>query len=262
MYIPDSINSYLKGKPYFLDTKGMSGAIILMFPDMVLKIEDDIEEGKREEVILSWLSDRLYVPSLISTLCEGGKVYRLMERMKGFDLSSPIFLSSPQFLLDTIQSALNKMWNLDTLTCPIKRDLNVVLKEAEERVEKNLVDTIHINPGTFGKGGFSSPEALLKWLYDNKPEEDKSFIHGDFCLPNIFLSIGKGVGFIDLSRSGIGDKWNDIALISRSLEDNYNGRYNNGVSYSGYDRKMLFDRLGIREDKEKIRYYLLLDELF
>ena len=55
MYIPDSIKSYISNKPYTLDSKGKSGAVIMMFHDAVLKIEEVSEEVRREERVVSWL---------------------------------------------------------------------------------------------------------------------------------------------------------------------------------------------------------------
>ncbi|MBQ5323467.1 MAG: hypothetical protein J6J07_08525, partial [Oscillospiraceae bacterium] len=62
-------------------------------------------------------------------------------------------------------------------------------------------------------------------------------------------------------RMGIADRYQDIALCYRSLHHNFSGIYG-GKPYSGYDESMLFEALGIKPDFEKIRYYILLDELF
>lgn len=103
--------------------------------------------------------------------------------------------------------------------------------------------------------------ALLQWLYDNQPKEEPVLSHGDFCLPNIFGTGTQITGYIDLGMTGIADRWCDIAICHRSLSHNYAGRYGNKV-YSGYDDMLLFKELGIEPDWEKIRYYILLDELF
>ena len=68
-------------------------------------------------------------------------------------------------------------------------------------------------------------------------------------------------GFIDLGRSGIGCKYRDIALAYRSLLHNYDGTFD-GRPYPGFDPDILFDALEMKPDRERIRYYILLDELF
>ncbi|MCR5376743.1 MAG: phosphotransferase [Lachnospiraceae bacterium] len=52
----------------------------------------------------------------------------------------------------------------------------------------------------------------------------------------------------------------DIALGYRSLRHNADGTY--GKFYEGVNPDELFVKLGIEPDWEKIRYYILLDELF
>lgn len=132
---------------------------------------------------------------------------------------------------------------------------------AKYNVENNLVDLGNVEPNTFGENGFESPEHLLEWLNNNKPEEELALSHGDFCLPNIFLSEGEVSGYIDLGRTGIADKWQDIALCYRSLSQNFNGKFTE-KQYEGFDENMLFEKLGIEPKWDKIRYYILLDELF
>ena len=116
-------------------------------------------------------------------------------------------------------------------------------------------------PETFGEGGFESPEALLQWLEENRPVEEPVFSHGDYCLPNIFAEGETVCGFIDVGRSGVADKWLDIAICYRSLKHNYDGTYT-GEAYEGFQPELLFEELGIEPDWEKINYYILLDELF
>jgi len=114
---------------------------------------------------------------------------------------------------------------------------------------------------TYGENGFASPAELLEWLIANQPEEDYVLVHGDFCLPNIFMENGTLSGFIDIGSTGIADRWQDIALCYRSLKNNFGGRYR-GKVYADFDPDILFDALQIKPDWDKIRYYLLLDELF
>ena len=94
----------------------------------------------------------------------------------------------------------------------------------------------------------------------NKPGEELVFSHGDFCMPNIFIQNGELAGYIDLGRSGVADKWQDIALCYRSLKDNFSGKYATKI-YEEFDPNLLFEELGVEPDWNKINYYMLLDEL-
>ena len=115
-------------------------------------------------------------------------------------------------------------------------------------------------PETFSESGFKDPEALLYWLQNNKPEEELAVSHGDFCLPNIFFENRIMTGLIDLGRAGVADRWCDISLCYRSTKDNFSGKY--GQTWLGYSDRYIFDALQMQPDWEKIRYYMLLDELF
>ncbi len=68
-------------------------------------------------------------------------------------------------------------------------------------------------------------------------------------------------GLIDLGDWGTADRWRDISLCYKSLINNFNGVFG-GRAYPGLDPDRLFYHLGIEPDREKLRYYLLLDELF
>lgn len=65
------------------------------------------------------------------------------------------------------------------------------LEAAEYNVMHGLVDLDNVEPETFGPNGFRNPEELLKWLKNNRPDEDIVFTHGDYCLPNIFVTGSK-----------------------------------------------------------------------
>ena len=80
----------------------------------------------------------------------------------------------------------------------------------------------------------------------NPDSEGNSFIHGDFCLPNILAKEGKISGFIDTEAAGIGDPWMDYAWCIWSLEHNLGTD-----QYTG----LLLDALGIAFDREKFERY-------
>lgn len=54
----------------------------------------------------------------------------------------------------------------------------------------------------------------------NSYSKGNSFIHGDFCLPNILVKDSKISGFIDLNDAGIGDKYADYSWCIWSFEYN------------------------------------------
>lgn len=261
IFIPDAIKSLIGDLPYDLDTTGLSGSQVLMFPDMVLKIEKYRKVGDETVRVMKWLEGKIPVPKVLCHEVCGEYRYLLMSRIKGKMSCDTYYLERPHELLGLLAEALEMLWSVDIADCPRCRDLDTELEEAQYRVENGLVDIEHTEPETFGENGFASPSELLKWLESNKPSIEPVLSHGDFYLPNIFLDNGRISGFIDLGDTGIADKWKDISLCYRSLKHNFDGSYG-GKVYSGFDPDMFFDKLNIDPDRDKLKYYILLDELF
>ena len=261
LQVPSKIKSLIGDKSFTVDDVGMSGNQVLIFEDMVLKIEDSSSVVQKQVEMMQWLEGKVPVPRVLAYEVEKEKSYLLMSRMNGKMSCDTYYLEHPQILLEALACGLKMLWEVDVRECPHSRDLDVVLQEACIQVENHLVDLDNVEPTTFGEGGFENPEHLLVWLETHRPSFEPVLSHGDFCLPNVFLENGQIAGFIDLGKTGVGDKWNDIALCYRSLKHNFDGTYG-GEVYEDFNPDMLFEKLGIEPDWEKINYYLLLDELF
>lgn len=261
MQLPEKIHALISDEAYQVDGIGMSEASIFVFEDKVLKIQERNIESENEFQMLTWLGERLPVPQVYAYESMGDKAYLLMSKCGGRMTCAPEYMQDPAMQVKVLASGLKRLWQVDVSACPSDCRLKNKLAQARYHVEHGLVDMDNVEPDTFGPDGFKNPEALLQWLCDHQPEEEPVLSHGDYCLPNIFGAGNEVSGYIDLGRAGIADKWCDIALCYRSLSHNYSGRYH-GQEYSGYDDLLLFQELGIEPDWEKIRYYILLDELF
>lgn len=260
--LPDAIKSIVHDKPYEENNVGMSDSRVLMFDDMVLKIQAASEEAENEVRVSRWLQGRIPVPRIEAYCTEDEEAYCLMSRIYGKMACDEAYMTNPQKLMDIVTQALRMLWSVDISDCPCDNSLSVKLAMARYNVENGLVDLDNVEPETFGEGGFASSAELLRWLESNRPEEDLVFSHGDFCLPNLFADGDKVTGFIDLGKMGIADRWQDIALCYRSMKHNFEGKYSSGKSYDGYYPEMLFEKLELKPDWEKLKYYILLDELF
>lgn len=259
--IPDKIKKLLQGKAYCPDKVGMSGANVICFDDMVLKLEETCESAENEHRMLKWLAGRLPVPEVLCFVQEKNTNYLLMSRMEGEMSCAEQYMQSPAELVRALAEGLKLLWKVDISDCPYKNTLDNKLRLAAERVNAGECNMEDVEPDTYGENGFESPQALMCWLKENRPEEEVVFSHGDYCLPNIFLRDGHISGFIDLGNCGVADRYQDIALCYRSLLHNFSGKYG-GMVYEGFSPEMLFEELGITPDWNKIRYYILLDELF
>lgn len=260
-YIPKAIKSIIEGKAYQIDDVGMSNSKVIMFDDMVLKIGEANVHTDEEVSMMRWLSGKVRVPEVIEHTVENSVSYLLMSRLKGRMACDEYYLERPDMMVGLLADALKQLWSVDIKDCPVSQNLERELEEAEYNVIHGLVDVNAVQPETFGEGGFKDPAALLEWLKENKPDIEPVLSHGDFCLPNVFFNGDSVSGFIDIGNTGIGDKWRDISLCYRSLKNNMNGGYG-GKVYKNFDPDILFTKLRIEPNCERLRYWLLLDELF
>ena len=261
MKLPDALRALVGDLPYTAESIGKSGASVLRFDTMVLKIEPETDGFFPSVEMLRWLEGKLPVPRVLYAGQENGLQYLLMTRIPGKMACDPDYTADPEALAEMLARALQALWQVDITHCPRQRRLADDLEEARYRVAHGLIDLADAEPETFCEGGFESPAQLLQWLQDNQPPLEPVLSHGDLCLPNIFLVGGRLSGFIDLGDAGISDKWRDIALCWRSLDHNIRGKYA-AHPQASFCPDILFEKLGIAPNREKLRYYILLDELF
>lgn len=259
--MPDRIKQIANTTDYELDTMGRSDSSVLFLNDKVLKIENVCEESCHEFQIMKWLKGKLPVPEVLCYEKQDGRNYLLMSRMPGVMSCDEFYMRNPEQLITALAEGLKMLWSVDISDCTYDCGVDRKLQMASYYVKNGLVDMDNAEQDTFGKNGFKDPEDLLNWLIQNKPEEEYVLSHGDYCLPNIFLKDGKISGYIDLGKTGLADRYQDIALCYRSLKHNYEGKYGGGM-YEGFEPALLFHKLGLEPDWNKIKYYILLDELF
>lgn len=259
--LPGSIRQMISGKTFQTDDIGKSKAQVIVYDDCVLKIVPYQKKNEETVRVMRWLENKLPVPRVLCYESDAEREYLLMSRMPGKMACDAYYLERPKDLTERLAEAIWMLWSIDVSDCPRIRDLDVELKEARIRVENHMVEVNNVEPTTFGPGGFKDPEHLLDWLEHNRPNYEPVLSHGDLCLPNIFIDHGRISGLIDLGDTGIGDKWRDVALCYRSFKRNAEGAYG-GKVHPNTRAEALFEVLGIAPDPEKIRYYLLLDELF
>ena len=250
--IPGKIRKITGDRPFQTDETGMSDSEVILFEDMVLKVQaaDRMGEAANEYQMMQWLQGKLPVPKVFACEEKDGKSWLLMTRLPGKMLCDERYMKDPELLLQVLTDSLKLLWNVSISDCPCVNNLDKKLQMARYNVENGLVDMDNVEPDTFGEGGFRSPGHLLEWLEENRPEEEIVLSHGDFCLPNIFADKEKPGGFIDLGKTGTADKWLDIALAFRSLSHNYSGRYG-GKGYEGFRGGGLFEEKGGGPGQEK-----------
>ncbi|MBL1078871.1 aminoglycoside 3'-phosphotransferase [Nocardia sp. 2] len=142
--------------------------------------------------------------------------------------------------------ALRRLHDLPITLCPFDGRLDVMLAQAAVQVRDGLVDAEDFDDDNLGR----TPEHVLEQLRAERPgAEDLVVAHGDYTPSNVL----EGGLLIDVGRLGVADRYRDIALAVRDLEDDF-----------GPDEVRAFlAAYGLSEaDPARLRYYRLLDELF
>lgn len=225
---------------------------------LYLKITCADEESRRDYGLLCWLAGKLPVPEIKYRHEQDGLAYLLMTEVPGHmacDCPEDTVAKPVETTVKLLADGLLMLQAVDIQDCPFDNTLDRKLAWALDNIHKGLVDMNDWETDT----PFETPLDLHRWLTANRPPEDVTFTHGDYCLPNVFIDGAAVTGFIDVSRGGLSDRWQDIALCVRSL------RYNlRDMEHAERDRfiSLLFSRLAVKPDWGKIEYYILLDELF
>jgi len=252
MNLPKELEKLLDGMEHILDDEGMSTAQVTKYYDKnksyYLKIEQVDSEVEREIAMYYWLEGKLPTPRIVYQEIINGISYLLMESAEGEMLESVQFRENAELLVKLAAKGIRKLQNVDISLCKYDSTIDYKLQKARERIDLGLAASI--DESVFTKG-METVEDVYKYLVDNKPEEELVFTHGDYCFNNYFTNGEDITCFIDMGRAGTGDKYQDIALCVRELTD-FDSKYTD----------MFFEFLGIEPDYEKIKYYILLDELF
>ena len=256
---PSNINKLLNEKIYITENIGMSQSKILIFEDMVLKIEPNILESQNEIKIMKWIENNKYFPKLIINEIFKKKSYLIMTRIKGKMACDEIYMNNGDILIKALVDGLKFLWNFNITNCPFIQTVDDKIKQIEIKINKGLININNINLDFFFEEKFENVKELFNWLINHRTKEEFVLSHGDYCLPNIFIENNIFSGFVDIGKLGIADKWLDLAICYRSLKYNIEGKYN-GKKYN-IDPNLLFIKLDIKPNWDKIKFYILLDEL-
>ena len=135
LHIPTKMKSFIDNKPYIIDDIGMSGNQVLIFEDMVLKIEEWTESVERQVQMMQWLEGKIPVPKVLAFEVENEKSYLLMSKVSGAMSCDTYYLEHPQILLKALATGLKMLWQVDVSECPVVRDVDAVLMDARLQIE-------------------------------------------------------------------------------------------------------------------------------
>jgi aminoglycoside 3'-phosphotransferase-2 len=252
--LPELWRERLEGYEAAAQTIGMSDAGVyrLTAPGrdaLFVKTEavHPLAELPGEAARLNWLrAQRLPCPSVLGTAEHAGHHWLLMSALPGRDLASSLDLPL-EAIVQLAVGALIRLHQLDWKTCPFDHRAGGRVAAARARLDAGLVDA-----GDLDEPGGDLEELFAELAATVPASEDLVVAHGDACFPNFVAADGGFTGFIDCGRLGTSDRWQDLALTTRSLEFNFG---------SGHAEAFL-RAYGEELDPTRQSWYRLLDEFF
>lgn len=263
MDLPAAIADRLAGYAFEPISLGESGAAVWRCtmensPPCYLKaasLDADLRLGDEAER-LRWMKQRaLPVPAVFEYGCIDGTEWLLLEEVRGVAASDPGWESALAKVVVALGEALALLHRTSVVDCPFDHRIARQIEEARRRVASNLVDEDDFD-GT--RAGRRATDLLGELVSSLPGEEDLVFTHGDFCLPNIILretpqGTVQVAGLIDCGRSGIADRYQDLALAIRSITYNFGDRW--GAPF--------LQAYGLpNPNAGKVAFFTLLDEFF
>jgi len=210
------------------------------------------DEGER----LGWMhAVGLPVPAVLQYHEWKGHEYLMMTAVPGRDAAAPRPADQHGAVVAALAAGMRLLHATNISACPFDHSRRVRVAAAEERVRAGVVRESDFDDVRQGR---SAKDVYAELAASAPHSEERSFTHGDYCLPNVLLvENGTGgfrvSGFVDCANAGIADPYQDLALCARSVAHNLGGEW----------VPALFARYGVeRVDEQKVAYYQLLDEFF
>jgi aminoglycoside phosphotransferase len=147
--------------------------------------------------------------------------FLLMSEVRGSTIEEYIERNrrSARIVCECVEKAalpLRSLHSLPVASCSLRQDVKTKLIAARRNIERGFVVEDDFDEQHTGR----TPRDIYRELLDKRPpREDPVFTHGDPCLTNLMIDNKGEIGFVDLERGGIADRYQDIALILGYLRE-------------------------------------------
>jgi aminoglycoside 3'-phosphotransferase-2 len=255
--LPAAIAPLVAGYAWQPVAVGESGARVFRLkrqggPTLFLKCATGPEapQLQAEAERLRWLAGRgVPVPGVVAFAPEPGESLLLLQALPGRS-GEAIEPERIAAVVVGFAQAIRRLHAQPIDRCPFDQRLATQIARARERAGAGLVDEADFDAVRLG---MSAGELLLRLERERPRKEDLVLTHGDACLPNLIFEGDRFGGFVDCGRTGIADRYQDLALAARSIAGNWGAHW----------LPLFFQACGVPDpDPAKLDYYCLLDEFF
>jgi aminoglycoside 3'-phosphotransferase-2 len=253
--LPDELARCLQGTRSTQVGVGASRADVFRFDSglylktVVRNLDDDVFGNLEAEARrLVALKERVPVPQLKLFVQDATRDYLLMTELSGEHPAgkTPAAIHAA---VAALAAACRLFHDADRDGFPVVEGVSTLLEQAKLRVQRGLVDAADFDSERAG----SSPQDVFDELCRVAPAvSDAVLTHGDLSLSNLILQGSETVGFVDVGRAAVSDRWRDLALCLRDIADTW------GETWCDEFLRLY----GAERDPGKMRFYTLLDELF
>ncbi|WP_053202813.1 phosphotransferase [Jiangella muralis] len=150
-------------------------------------------------------------------------------------------------VVDALAGLTRTLHALPVSGCPYDRRLDVTVPAA-------LAADVDLDDLDDDRAGWSRDRLVAELLATRPAGEDLVVCHGDLTTQNVLIDPETLTvsGIIDAGRLGVADRWLDLAILTRELDDDL-----------GPDAAARYLRgCGVAPDPAKQTFYRLLDEFF
>ncbi|WP_018347413.1 APH(3') family aminoglycoside O-phosphotransferase [Longispora albida] len=230
-------------------TIGRSGAAVARSRGVYRKTADPddravdlVAEGSR----LAWLRGQgIPAPEVLD--CRPGLL--VTAEVPGRSAAEPWPAELRPKVIDALAEVLVRLHALPVAGCPYDRTLAVTIPEA-------LGNEVDLEDLDAERSGWTRDQLVAELLRTRPGTEDLVVTHGDLCVPNVLFDpeTCEVTGLIDVERLGVGDRWIDLAICTRSLTSDMNAQWGPELA------ARFLSRYGAEPDPGRIAFFRLLDE--
>ncbi len=259
MPVPAPLRAALDGYRWARNTVGESGSAVYRLYGRPEAPELYLKHGRGavaaaigdEAARLRWLAGRLAAPAVVRCARTPRAAWLLMTALPG-NTAYQLLASCPAArpaVVDELALFLRRLHAIPVQDCPFAGGHGERLALARARIDAGLVDEDDFDDERQGWSAVRVWDALQDLL---PLAPDPVVAHGDFSLDNVLFHDGAAAGCIDAGRLGVADRYQDLAIMWNCLGE-----------FGAPLQERFLVRYGIAQpDRDKLRFHLLLDELF